>query len=117
VSIVSFASIAAKRRSTSILLFLTITADSCYDCCAKRDIAEMTATGRIVLYLTGIGSDETVSNWPGTLCFPVTLRRISRHNIAGKRADVWFTGPNGKRWWGWNCGDNQILRCRRLKAA
>ena len=95
----------------------------CYACCAKRDIADMTATGRAVLYLAVAGDGAAaplwpvVTNWPGTLKIAVKSRRIGRHNIAGKRTDVWFTGPDGKAWWGWNCGDNQILRCRRLKAA
>ncbi len=91
----------------------------CYDCCAVRDRIQMVQTGRITLYLTrpGIGSGQ-VANWPGTLHFPVHQGAIKtgRHNIAGKRYDVWFTGPDGKPWHGVQYGDNtQICHCRRVK--
>ena len=96
----------------------------CYACCAKRDIAEMRDTGRAVLYLTVAGPTTAaplwpvVTNWPGTLRIPVKSRRIGRHNFAGSRTDVWFDGPDGKRWHGVQLGENsQICRCRRLKAA
>jgi hypothetical protein len=94
----------------------------CYACCAKRDIADMTARGRAVLYLTVAGDSAAapqwpvVSNWPGTLRIPVKSRRIGSHNIAGKREDVWFTGPDGCEWHGVCYGHNtQLCHCRRLK--
>ena len=69
--------------------------------------------GKIALYLT----DEGVTNWPASLVFPVRYRRIGRHNWAGKRYDVWFTGPDGKPWHGTQYGDNtQIIHCKRVKA-
>jgi len=90
----------------------------CYECCGKRDRAEMTASGRIILYLTKGSDGWTVTNWPGTLTFRVRERRVGKHNIAGIREDVWFIGPDGHTWWGVNYGYNsQICRCRRLKAA
>ncbi len=95
----------------------------CYDCCGKRDRADMIERGTAVLYLTaetgatGVWTNYVVTNWPGTLKMRVTHSRVGRHNIAGRRNDAWFIGPDGKRWWGWNCGDNQIIRCRRLKSA
>lgn len=96
----------------------------CYACCGKRDSAEMTERGRAVLYLTVAGPNAAapnwpvVTNWPGTLKIPVKHRRIGRHNIAGVREDVWFTGPDGREWHGVCYGRNtQLCHCRRLKAA
>jgi len=90
----------------------------CYDCCGKRDVAEMTDKGRIVLYLTKKSDRWTVTNWPGTLKFPVKARRPGYHNFAGTRETVWFTGPDGREWWGICYGEwTQICHCRRLKAA
>jgi hypothetical protein len=98
----------------------------CYACCAVRDRAYMVEHGRITLYLTlaarpqawgGLTRAGTVSNWPGTLNLgfdlPVTL---GRHNIAGRRYDVWFDGPDGHKWHGVTYGDNtQICHCKRTK--
>jgi hypothetical protein len=90
----------------------------CYACCALRDLAGMNGTGRVVLYLTGLPGAQVVTNWPGTLKFPVVSSRKGRHNIAGSREDVYFVDGNGKRWHGVQLGDfSQICRCRRLKAA
>jgi hypothetical protein len=96
----------------------------CYDCCAKRDIADMTAAGRITLYLTVAGDGAAapnwpvVVNWPGTLRIPVKARRIGKHNFAGKREDVWFVGPDGHNWHGVSIGHNtQLCHCKRLKSA
>jgi len=96
----------------------------CYDCCAQRDIADMTATGRITLYLTVAGPGAAapnwpvVTNWPGTLKLPVKSRSIGNHNFAGKREDVWFVGPDGRNWHGVCIGHNtQLCHCKRLKSA
>jgi len=90
----------------------------CYDCCGKRDIASMQTEGRIVLYLTARGGKLFVSNWPGTLKFPVRERRTGRHNIAGHRDDVWFRDSDGREWWGVSYGYNtQLCHCKRLRAA
>lgn len=90
----------------------------CYDCCGKRDIAYMTDEGRIALYLTVTDGKQFVSNWPGTLKMPVRYSRSGRHNIAGTRETVWFTGPDGREWWGVSYGQwTQICHCKRLKAA
>lgn len=95
----------------------------CYACCAVNDRASMTDTGRAVLYLcdssASTGRTFTAQNWPGSLCFPVTRSRKSTAYCFGRsvtRYDVWFTGPDGAAWHGVNVGDNQILRCKRLKA-
>ena len=90
----------------------------CYDCCGKRDLVQMEAEGRIALYLVKREGKQIVVNWPGTLSFPVRYSRTGRHNIAGTREDVWFTGPDGREWWGVSYGQwTQICRCKRLKAA
>jgi hypothetical protein len=91
----------------------------CYTCCAKRDIADMVATGRAVLYLTVVGPQVAaliLTNWPGTLRIPVKSCRVGCHNLAGTREDVWFDGPDGRKWWGVCIGNTQICRCKRLKA-
>lgn len=91
----------------------------CYPCCAENDRRDMIATGRAVLYLVdsqaSVGRAYTVQNWPGSLSLPVRYSKSGRHNIARRRVDVWFTGPDGAEWHGVNIGDNQILRCRRIK--
>ena len=90
----------------------------CYDCCGKRDRISMKAEGRAVLYLTKREGKQFVSNWPGTLTLPVKYSRTGRHNIAGTRETVWFTGPDGREWWGVSYGQwTQICHCKRLKAA
>ncbi len=87
----------------------------CYTCCADDDRREMIETGRAVLYLTQTAPAH-VSNWPGSLSFPVPYISRGRHNIAGRRYDFSFTGPDGKEWRGTQYGDNtQIAHCRRVK--
>jgi hypothetical protein len=103
----------------------------CYKCCADQDRKYMREHGKIMLYLVytvkqpteserRIGYRPTkvyeVTNWPGTLRFKVRASKEGHHNIAGKRTDVWFRGPDNKEWWGVNYGDNtQIVHCRRTK--
>jgi len=91
----------------------------CYSCCAELDKAEMRKSGRIALYLTT--NENTgcyvVTNWPGTLSFHVDLRTTGRHNIAGKRYDVWFTFES-QQWHGVTYGDNtEICHCKRSKVS
>ena len=110
----------------------------CYECCADQDRTTMIQTGRITLYLTcepaskmlhngrpftaatlshgpGRKAAGELTNWPGTLRFKCGTR-VGRHNIAGVRYDVWFTGPDGYEWHGVQYGDNtQICRCKRTK--
>jgi hypothetical protein len=97
----------------------------CYECCAEHDRKSMVETGKAVLYLTcpqqrvcGLPARQEpakVSNWPGSLSFPVAYVRVGRHNVAGKRYDIRFTGPDGKPWVGVVYGDNtQICHCRRV---
>ena len=77
----------------------------------------MRDTGRAVLYLTEGADGAVVTDWPGVLKFPVRYKRTGSHNRAGKRVDGWFTGPDGREWWGVNYGHNsQTCHCRRLRA-
>ena len=95
----------------------------CYECCAVDDKARMIETGKATLYLSRSISAEwpdkgkevwTVGNWPGSLKLRTGSPRKGRHNIAGSRYDVWFTGPDGKDWHGVQYGENtQICHCRR----
>src|SRR5579862_3187883 len=82
----------------------------CYQCCGKRDEAQMIRDGKATLYL----NPGKVTNWPGTLAFVVNAGAIKRghHNIAGSRYDVWFTGPDGAWWHGVTYGENtQLCHC------
>lgn len=95
----------------------------CYSCCAEQDKEAMRREGRIVLYLSDVGGADPrgsirdrlrVTNWPASLSLPVSAVRHSRNNFGAQRTDVWFRFE-GQEWHGVNVGDNQILRCRRLK--
>jgi hypothetical protein len=89
----------------------------CYECCGKRDLADMRERGRAVLYLGERENKLVVTNWPGTMTLPIRCSRTGNHNIAGTRETVWFTGPDGCEWWGVCYGHNtQLCHCRRLKA-
>lgn len=89
---------------------------TCYACCADVDKEWMIDKGKITLYLVKKEGQHRVSNWPGTLSFHVDRMETSRHNIAGKRYDVWFYGPEGARWHGVQYGDNtQLCHCKRTK--
>ena len=87
----------------------------CYGCCGKRDCVEMEAKGRIVLYLTKKSDSWFVSNWPGTLQFPVREHRTGNHNIADTRETVWFTDSDGREWYGVCYGYNtQLCECSNV---
>lgn len=91
----------------------------CYECCGKRDLVDMKATGKATMYLTKLpNGGYEVGNWPGTFKVRANVR-IGRHNMAGKRYDAWFTNPaDGMVWHGVTYGDNtQICHCKRTKAA
>lgn len=91
----------------------------CYTCCAAQDRANMVTTGRATLYLTKDKAGAwQISNWPGSLTFPVARVKTSPRSggFGCQRTDAWFRGPDGNMWHAVNRGDNQIARCRRLKA-
>jgi hypothetical protein len=92
----------------------------CYQCCADTDKKYMAEHGEISLYLAETQHETwnhyEVTNWPGTLRFAVDHIRTGRHNIAGEQTSVWFTGPDGAKWYGRQVGSfSQICRCKRLK--
>ena len=90
----------------------------CYPCCADKERARMIESGRASLYLVKDDSGAgRISDWAGELRFNVKEGPYrGNHNIAGKRWDAWFHGPDGHIWHGVNYGYNsQIIRCRRTK--
>jgi hypothetical protein len=84
---------------------------------AQTEIEQAKQSGTALLYERDIGGKRHVGTWDGSFNFAVSYRRTSWHNMAGKdgRTDYYFTGPDGKNWHGVNIGDNQIVRCHRLK--
>ncbi len=89
----------------------------CYDCCADRDRDYMHTTGdskALPLYLSLCTME--IINWPGSLRFKIIDSREGRHNIVGRRLDIWFEGPDGFLWWGWNLGYSDIVHCKRTKS-
>lgn len=100
----------------------------CYECCAEWDRENMRQTGHATLYLTYdqeprpyyqtgfiYPKNGKIQNWPGTLSIPIHSIKIGRHNMAGRRFDVWFKFE-GSQWHGVQYGDNtQIAHCHRLK--
>ncbi len=58
-----------------------------------------------------------VSNWCGSWKSPYTYatRSFTPGFNCSERWHVYFTGPDGKKWYGINQGDHQIVRARRLK--
>ena len=90
---------------------------ACYKCCAKRDQESMIETGHsknLPLYYQEDKGE--VTNWCGSLRFGVYHARKGYHNMAGGRTDIWFTGPDGKVWHGYQLGQyTQIVHCKRTK--
>lgn len=72
----------------------------------------MRRDGRITLYLW----KSNVTNWPGSLSFPLLSVRVGKHNIARSQRSVLFVGPDGFVWSGRQYGENSDLcHCRRTK--
>lgn len=94
----------------------------CYDCCAIGDRLAMIETGKATLYLvtetdSGQRHYRSVTNWSGSLRFDGVNFQVGRHNIARRRYDLDFRGPDGHWWHGTQYGDNtQIMHCKRTKA-
>lgn len=91
----------------------------CFACCGKIDREAMISQGKATLYLVSYPYESArkwkVTNWPNTLAFPAYVT-VGRHNIAGKRYDAYFTGPDGYKWHGVTYGDNsQLCHCKRTK--
>lgn len=88
----------------------------CYDCCAMADVEYMTDNGKWTGYFTE--GKNVVTNWPGSLSFPIFGSGPSRSktNWGLWRSDFWFAGPDGFIWHGYQIGDNsQIAHCKRTK--
>ncbi len=87
----------------------------CYTCCAVRDQRRMIRTGKAKLYLVKSEGRWEVTNWPGSYRVLAHVTTGS-HNIAGRRYNAWFKGPDGRRWYGVTYGDmTQLCHCRRTK--
>lgn len=87
----------------------------CWDCAGMRDLGRMLLDGNsrsLPLYL----HNGKVSNWPGTLTFPIMGQRKGSHNIGGTRTDVWFVGPDAHVWHGVSIGEyTEIVHCKRTR--
>jgi hypothetical protein len=90
----------------------------CYLCCAIRDKTALKLNGHnkgVPLYMSHT-LKPYVSNWPGTLKFPVVRQKYGKHNVTGHRIDIWFNGPDGFIWYGRNCSSwSDLVRCKRTK--
>ena len=86
----------------------------CYTCCGINDLNKLKNSkigDRFCYYL----SKGKVINWPNTMIIEPYYFRVGRHNIAGRRTDVWFN-VDGNKFWGVNYGDNsEILHIKRIK--
>lgn len=86
----------------------------CYICCGVEDRNYMINEDKICLYLDT--TKRQVTNWPNSLHFGLMNIRIGKHNIARKRYDVYFVGPDNYVWHGVTYGDNtQLCHCKRTK--
>lgn len=83
----------------------------------KADVDYAKQTGQGLFYLSKVEGTWQVSTWAGT--FKVRPHHIKESESFGivrcRRLSVYFTGPDGKNWYGVNKGDNQILQSKRLK--
>lgn len=93
----------------------------CYDCQARFDVRQMMIEGKAIMYITAGPNNippAEIVNWTNSIHFLVLRQKSSKHIIGRNqtwRVDAWFTGPDGAKWHGVNIGDNQIIRCARLK--
>ena len=92
----------------------------CFACCGKNDLRTLQKTGDskgLPLYLAKSQQGYLkVTNWPGTLTFPVTFSRLSKTNMDLKRTDVWFVVADHELWHGVHIGHNtDIVHCKRTK--
>lgn len=91
----------------------------CYKCMGaieKREIGAKKPGDRWTLYLGKKDGKYSVSNWPGSLKYPVRSYSTGRHNMGGTRIDVWFQDHKGRWWHGFQVGDyTDLVHCRLLK--
>lgn len=81
------------------------------------EMEAMKQTGRAVLYLFSDAKGLSVGTWASKdfQRTPVIRSRQSSNNWGAQRTDVWFFAT-GSKWHGVNLGDNDIVRCKRIKA-
>lgn len=89
----------------------------CYSCIGRQDqteIANAKPGQKFVHYLIKENGHFVVSNWPGTWKANPFRVSIGRHNMAGKRYDV-YIAYNGRKFHGVTYGDQtQICRIKCL---
>ena len=74
--------------------------------------------GRGLFYFAKEQGVYTVTTWCEGFISPwVFVRQFYAPAFGGRITayHVWFTGPDGKKWYGINKGDSQIVRARRMK--
>lgn len=88
----------------------------CPDCLGRMDATNMILKGSAALYLTIVDDSKAyVSNFFGTIVFPVTKISKGKHNIAKTQTNIRFIGPDNVEWYGTNYGDEtQVVHCARL---
>ena len=96
---------------------------------AKAEIDHAIEAGKAVFYFSYERTSQPrirdrysytnfkVSNWPGTWKSPhvYATKSFTPGFNCGERWHVYFTGPDGKDWYGINQGDKDCFRARRLK--
>ena len=59
-----------------------------------------------------------VTNWSGSLDYTIKQYSRGKHNITGKRVDVWFIDHASREWHGVQYGMwTQICHCKRKRGA
>lgn len=89
----------------------------CYACCGERDKETLRNYDRWTGYIVKDSAGQwSVTNWPGSLAIKPFATKLHKYagGFGADRFDVWFFFE-GKEWHGIQRGDNQILRCRKLK--
>lgn len=90
----------------------------CYECCGindKKELEAMMPGEKTYLYLSEKETGWVITNWPGTLNIRCSRPKIGKHNMAGRRFDVWFSFA-GNEYHGVQYGTNtQVLHVKRLK--
>ena len=71
--------------------------EMCFACCGELDREELynlPIGGKFILYdCVDHDGNSILTNWPGTLTIHPHYRKTGKHNIAGKRFDMWFSLP------------------------
>ena len=92
---------------------------------AKAELDHASEVGKATFYLSwdqgqgGTQSNYRVSNWVGSWKSPhCYVRRGDSYGFGRFETFwIWFTGPDGKQWYGVLKGDMQCFNARRLKGS